>query len=192
MSVSHSNARSIALRAVLSLMSSGLAGCVSTPTVESPAPDRHGAVGASLVQPASDSRRIALASHQRFVYPTLDPPAALPAYPIALLPHRLAPVEICIDVVVGEDGRVAAVAPREDAACASPAAAQVEAFLMPTLEAVRTWTYWPALLCTAPATFTGRDPCTADDVVETPTAVRLSYAIRFSQLEGRPMVERGG
>lgn len=162
---------------------------MSTADVE-PASERHGAVGASLLQPAAGSRRLALDERQRFIYPTLESPAPLPAYPDALLPRRLAPVEVCVEVIVGEAGEVMAAAAREDPDCAWPDAAWREAFLAPTLEAVRTWRYWPALLCTAPAGFTGTDPCIADGVVETPTAVRLSYAIRFSQVEGSPVVQR--
>jgi len=44
----------------------------------------------------------------------------------------------------------------------------------------------------APEDFEGSDPCVAEHVVETPIAVRLSYAFRFSQSAGTPQVERVG
>lgn len=170
-----------------------LAACASAPVPPepAPAPAAHGEVGAALLAPDGDSNRMALARHQRFVYPTLEQPAALPDYPADLLPLRLPPVEVCVDVVVGTDGQVVAVAERPDVRCATPdGVPDRAAFVAPTLAAIRAWTYWPAALCTAPEGFDGSDPCAAPGVTETLTPVRLSYAIRFRQHDGVPVVER--
>ncbi|MEN4904839.1 hypothetical protein [Luteimonas sp. TWI1437] len=170
-----------------------LAACASAPVPPepAPAPAAHGEVGAALLAPDGDSNRMALGRHQRFVYPTLEQPAALPDYPAALLPLRLPPVEVCVDVVVGTDGQVVAVAERPDARCTTPDGVPDRAtFVAPTLAAIRAWTYWPAALCTAPEGFDDGDPCAAPGVTETPTPVRLSYAIRFHQHDGVPVVER--
>ncbi|KLJ01311.1 hypothetical protein [Luteimonas sp. FCS-9] len=171
-----------------------LAGCASVPVPPEPppAPPARGEVGAALLAPEGDTHRMALGRHQRFVYPTLEQPAALPAYPAELLPLRLPPVEVCVDVVVGTQGQVTAAAERADARCTMPGdVPDRAAFVAPTLAAVRAWTYWPAALCTAPDGFDGSDPCSAADATETPTPVRLSYAIRFRQHDGVPVVERG-
>lgn len=134
---------------------------------------------------------MALARHERFVYPTLEAPVAMPPYPAALLPERLAPVDVCVDVVVGADGDVGAVTEREDADCARAPDGLHAAFVEPTHDAIRAWRYMPALRCTAPLEYAGDDSCSADGVVETAVPVRLSYAIRFSQRDGTPQVERG-
>ncbi|MBB3344003.1 hypothetical protein [Luteimonas sp. RC10] len=170
-----------------------LAACTSAPVPPepAPAPPARGEVGAALLAPDGDSNRMALGRHQRFVYPTLEQPAAMPDYPADLLPLRLPPVAVCVDVVVGTDGQVVAAAERPDPRCATPRGVPDRAaFVTPTLAAVRAWTYWPAALCTAPAGFDGSDPCAAPGVTETPTSVRLSYAIRFRQHDGVPVVER--
>lgn len=173
----------------------GLAGCASAPSiapVELPHPPPQGAVGTSLIEPAADTRRMDLQRNRRFIHPNLDMPAAMPVYPADQLPLRLAPVVVCIDAAIDATGAVSAAAPRTDADCAPPADIEIPAFIDAALAAVRQWTYAPALLCVAPATFEGTDACQADDVVETPTAVRLSYAFRFSQQAGTPEVERIG
>lgn len=102
------------------------------------------------------------------------------------------PVVVCIDAAIDATGAVSAAAPRTDADCAPPEDVEIATFIDAALAAVRQWTYAPALLCVAPGTFEGTDACQADDVVETPTAVRLSYAFRFSQQAGTPEVERIG
>jgi len=169
----------------------GLAGCASSPPIEAPEPPAQGAVGASLIAPAADTRRMDAVRHQRFIHPNLDI-AAMPAYPQDLLPLRLAPVLVCVDAVIDVEGLVSAAAPRIDGECAPPADLDTAAFVASALDAVRTWTYAPALLCVAPEDFEGGDPCVATGVVETATAVRLSYAFRFSQSAGTPQVERVG
>ena len=131
-------------------------------------------------------------AHRRFIHPNLESPAPLPIYPPALLPQRLEPIVVCVDAVIGVAGAVTATAPRLDGECALRADVDTTAFVDAALAAIRAWTYAPALLCVAPDNFEGEDACSADDAVETPTAVRLSYAFRFSQTDGTPDVERVG
>ena len=172
-----------------------LCGCASTPPIASlqpPEPPRQGAVGAALIEPAADTRRIEMQRNHRFIHPNLDMPAAMPVYPADQLALRLAPVVVCIDAAIDARGAVAAAAPRTDLECVSSEKVGIAPFIDAALAAVRQWTYAPALLCEAPESFDGTDACQADDVVETPTAVRLSYAFRFSQQAGTPEVERIG
>ncbi|MDR7192737.1 hypothetical protein [Luteimonas terrae] len=175
----------------------GLVGCASAPPiapVRPPEPPPQGAVGASLIEPAADTRRMAMQRNRRFIHPNLHTPAAMPVYPADQLALRLAPVVVCIDAAIDATGTVsaAAAAARTDATCEAPAGIEVAGFIDAAIAAVRQWTYAPALLCVAPESFDGTDACQADDAFETPTAVRLSYAFRFSQQAGAPEVERIG
>lgn len=172
-----------------------LAGCAASELVSTPEPPprlAQGVVGATLIAPAAGTRRMEPVRNRRFIHPNLESPAPLPVYPPALLPQRLEPIVVCVDAVIGVAGAVTATAPRLDGECALRADVDTTAFVDAALAAIRAWTYAPALLCVAPDNFEGEDACSADDVVETPTAVRLSYAFRFSQTDGTPDVERVG
>ena len=107
-------------------------------------------------------------------------------------PMGAPPMPATVDAAIDATGAVVAAAPRTDADCALPETIEIAPFTDAALAAVRRWTYAPALLCVAPETFDGTDACQADGVIETPTAVRLSYAFRFSQQAGTPEVERVG
>lgn len=178
----------------LSIISASLllSACRSTP-VAAPAPalPNQGEVGAELLQPAVGTARMTLEAGQRFVFPNLGEDAPLPVYPPDLLPLRLDPVAVCVDVVIGADGNVRDVLPRSAHCEAGDVSPHQAAFTDATRNAVLGWTFAPALVCQAPAGFTGDDPCLADGRVEAPTAVRLSYLFRFSQRDGVPEVERG-
>lgn len=168
-----------------------LAACASSPPAALPLPSAQGAVGASLIQPASGTPRMDLARNRRFIHPNLET-STLPDYPADLLASGLAPVVVCVDAVIDVAGLVSAARVRRDDDCAPPVDLDTAAFEASALQAVRSWNYAPALLCEAPPDFDGDDACQAADAVETPTAVRLSYAFRFSQQAGTPQVERVG
>jgi len=173
----------------------GLLGCASRPQGAATGPVEpppQGAVGASLIEPAADTRRMERLRHRRFIHPNLDTPAVMPVYPPEQLALRLTPVVVCIDAAIDAGGAVSAVAPRADGDCVPPVDVDIAMFIDAALAAVRAWTYAPALLCEAPEDFDGDDACQADGALETPTAVRLSYAFRFSQHAGTPEVERIG
>ena len=169
-----------------------LTACASSPPPAAlPPPSAQGAVGESLIQPASGARRMDLARNRRFIHPNLET-STLPDYPADLLALRLAPVVVCVDAVIDVAGLVSAARVRRDDDCAPPVDLDTAAFEASALQAVHSWNYAPALLCEAPPDFDGDDACQAADAVETPTAVRLSYAFRFSQQAGTPQVERVG
>lgn len=167
-----------------------LAGCRAL--VVEQAPPNVGDVSAALVPPPAGATHLELASSQRFVYPDLDGPVAMPVYPPGLLPLRLSPVQVCVEVDIDEAGAVFAARARQDGACPLPddGAAHLPVFSEAALAAVRRWRYAPAYVCQAPDGFDGEDPCLADGMVEHPTRLRLSYAFRFSQHDGAPSVER--
>ena len=171
-----------------------LAACTSAPMVTepTPVPAPTSAVGATLLAPAAETRRMVLAPNRRFLHPNLESEGALPVYPENVLARRLPPVTVRVDVVIDAVGQVTAVAQRQDGDCAAAASDDTATFLDAVRIAVAGWRYAPALLCEAPAGYAGDDACAAEGMVETPTAVRLSYAFRFSQTAGRPEVERMG
>jgi len=166
------------------------AGCRSTPAVEAPA---VGSVDVALVTPPAGATRMQLDSSEAFVFPNLVEPVAMPAYPPDLLPLRLDPLELCVEVTISAEGLVSAATRRIDDACPGAAGAHEERFAAALLDAVGQWTYDPALVCRTPDGRPSKDACAEPDAVETPTALRLSYAFHFSQRDGQPSVElRGG
>ena len=175
----------VALFAILAF-----AGCRSAPVAEAPA---VGSVGVALVTPPAGATRMQLDSSQAFVFPNLVEPVAMPAYPQDLLPLRLDPLELCVEVTISAEGAVSAAKRRVDEACPGVAGTHEEHFTAALLDAVGQWTYDPALVCRTPDGRPSKDACAEPDAVETPTALRLSYAFSFSQRDGQPSVElRGG
>lgn len=164
-------------------------GCATAPVAEAPPPNA-GDVGVSLLLPPPGATHLELASTQRFVYPNLIDPVAMPEYPPQLLPSRLPPATVCVEVDIGEDGGILAVRQRIDETCPPDASPQHVEFSASTIRAVRGWSYEPAYLCQAPEGFAGDDPCLADGMVERATPLRLSYAFRFGQRDGEALVER--
>lgn len=162
-----------------------LPACRHAPVAETPA---VGSVGVSLVTPPAGATRMQLDASQAFVFPNLVDPVAMPAYPQDLLPLRLAPVELCVDVTISGEGLVSEATRRVDDDCPDPADAHAARFADAVLEAVRAWTYDPALVCRTPDGRPSADACAEADAVETPTALRLSYAFVFTQEDGRPSV----
>ena len=163
-----------------------LVGCRSAPVAESPP---VGSVNVALVTPPAGASRLRLDASEAFVFPNLVEPVAMPAYPPDLLPLRLDPLELCVDVTISAEGLVSAVKRRIDDACPGAGAPHEEPFAAALLDAVGRWTYDPALVCRTPDGRPSKDACAEPDAVETPTALRLSYAFRFSQQDGRPSVE---
>lgn len=144
-------------------------------------------VGMDMLLPPAVAERMELPRTQRFVFPRPIDPVAMPIYPPALLHSRLDTVTVCMEVDVGADGGVIDARRRKDGDCASEPV--LPAFVQVNLEAVRSWRYEPAYLCIAPDGSVD-DPCRHPRVVEQPTPVRLSYAFRFMQQDGRPQVNR--
>lgn len=168
-----------------------LGACASHAPSTEPVPEtvRSGAVGMEIVPPAPGASRMELPPSQRFVFPNLIQPVAMPVYPQALLVARLEPKDVCVEADIGADGAVVAARSRTDSGCALGPVRQE--FVQATIDAVRQWRFAPALLCVAPDE-TSDDPCLHPQVIERPTPVRLSYAFRFSQRDGAPTVERVG
>src|SRR5690606_35525579 len=80
-----------------------LAPCRSVP-VDEPSP--LGSAGVARVVPPPGATRMQLDPSQRFIYPDLVEPVAMPEYPGELLVLRLEPLELCVEVVIAETGAV--------------------------------------------------------------------------------------
>ena len=166
-----------------------LAACRSMPVDEA---SPLGSVDVALVVPPPGATRMQLDPGQRFIYPDLVEPVAMPEYPGELLVLRLEPLELCVEVVIAETGAVSQARRRIDAECPGEAGPHEARFAQLLQDAVLQWTYEPALVCSTPDGRASEDACAEPDAVETPVALRLSYAFGFSQDQGRPSVEMRG
>ena len=175
--------------AIAYVVAAALVGCRSAPVAESPP---VGSVNVALVTPPAGASRLRLDASEAFVFPNLVEPVAMPAYPPDLLALRLDPLELCVDVPISAEGLASAAKRRIDDACPRAGVPHEERFAAALLDAVGQWTYDPALVCRTPDGRASEVACAEPDAVETPTALRLSYAFRFSQQDGRPSVELRG
>ena len=161
-----------------------LAGCRTVP-VEPPPPVAN--VEVAVVPPPPGAARMQLDASEAFVFPLLVE-SELPVYPPELLALRLAPQTLCVEVDIGADGLVDNVRHREGAECpgTGPHRSRFAALLE---DAVRRWRFDPALVCRTSDGRASPDACAEPDSIDTPVALRLSYAIIFSQEDGQPVVE---
>lgn len=163
-----------------------LAGCAAKPVVQAPP---AGSVDVALVPPPMGAARMTLESSQAFVFPDLVEPVAMPDYPVDLLALRLDPMVLCVEVVISALGDVSSVARRIDEACPDEGGVHGARFEQALQAAVTQWHYDPALVCRTPDGRPSKDACAEADAIESPTALRLSYAFEFSQHDGQPSVE---
>lgn len=162
-----------------------LGGCGSLPEPSRP-PVAN--VDVALVPPPAGAARLQLAASQAFVYPQRLV-ATMPTYPDELLALRLPPQILCVDVDIDAEGAVARVAAQPGGGCGQADEAHRPHFAAALEEAVRAWSFDPALVCRTPDGRDSEDACAEPDALESPVALRLSYAFEFSQQDGTPRVE---
>jgi TonB family protein len=164
-----------------------MGGCRTTQPAAASNAAHVGSVGMEIVLPPPGAAEMELAATQRFVFPRQHEPVVLPVYPPQRLGQSLHAVEVCVEVDIGADGQITQARMNPDPHCGKRNGDAT--FLQAALDAVRQWRFEPAMLCTAPDT-TFADACLHPEMIEAPTAVRLSYAFRYSQREGRSVVEQ--
>lgn len=149
-----------------------------------------GEVGVELLQPGAGDHRMQLPPNHGFSYPT-QVTQPMPAYPGELLPQRLQPQQVCVDLDIDVEGNVGHAALRQGDGCPTSTSEQQQdpEFAEAVLQAVRSWRYSPAMLCIAPDA--SASPCAHPRKQERPTPVRLGYVFRFSQINGKPKVDVG-
>lgn len=166
-----------------------IAGCktLAPAPADGPGHQRAGDVAVDMLLPPSGAVHMELSKSQRFLFPAQLEPVAMPSYPLRLLALRLDPVRVCVEIDIGIDGGVAEARRSPDTQCDSGPLR--DEFVQASLGAARQWNFTPAMLCKAPDN-SAADPCLHPRMTQSPTAVRLSYAFRFSQRDGKPTVEQ--
>jgi len=132
--------------------------------------------------------RHALAANELFVMPlTLAAPE--PAFPAGADALATADVVACAEIWLSADGDVTGVAPLTAApGCEAGADPGRAAYAQSVAEAVRQWTFTPAMICDFPPQALDkreRGDCTGPDVTVRRVPVRLGYAFTFSIRDGR-------
>lgn len=168
-----------------SIMAVGLmGGCRTTGMAATQA--GFGSADASLLLAPAGAPRIELRQNQGFAFPDRIGSVEMPEYPPELLPLRLEPVELCLDLDIDESGAVTAITHRIDASCPAPTSGYPARFTAVAMDAARRWRFRPAYLCTIPDGETAADVCSEPDAVKVPTQIRLPYLFRFVQHDGNP------
>ena len=178
------------MRAVLGVTLLVLAGCAST----QPAADvtRSGQVGVRDVTAAAPAdARLTLAGNETYQAPLPARDNALPAYPAALLPQALPPRAVCVQVGIGEDGRVIGTAPVAGSADCPELAADARLFFDAASAATTAWRFEPAFRCVFDRVPEPNESCGTDGTREVPQAVSLVYRFVFEQVDGRGTVRVG-
>ncbi|WP_235048225.1 energy transducer TonB [Xanthomonas cassavae] len=171
-----------------------LGGCASGGGEPPPIPARGGQVGMNEI---SDelvaSHRMVLADNESFIPPLEDEGNQPPAYPPSLLGQALPPSTVCLQVVVGADGRVPASTPLEQPPRCPTSASLDPLMLQAARSAVAMWRFEPGLRCLFPDLETKRT--TYGSCGESPSRaepVTLTYRFIFEQRDGKGTVRMGG
>jgi hypothetical protein len=129
--------------------------------------------------------------HQRFL-----PPVALdsdsPAFPASLDRKELAPVTVCLEVVISETGEVQRVVPLFEAGvCGRGEPGVLEVLQAAAQDTVQRWRFDPAAICTYPDAATAEaaaGTCFEHEAHRRPVPVRLAYAFTFEMRDGKHKV----
>ncbi|MBB1059793.1 hypothetical protein [Marilutibacter spongiae] len=168
-----------------------LAACRSAPAPRE-ADTLDGRVGMQDITRAMPAGAWQLADNETLLMPLEESGNRAPDYPQALLSDRLPPVQVCLRLSIGTDGRVAQadpIAPGEDCQAADAIA---PGFLQAARDAVAGWRFDPAFRCvyaSAADKAAAGDGCEGGEVV--PEAISLAYRFVFEQHEGRGTVRIG-
>lgn len=170
-----------------------LAGCASAPVEDAARDPRSGQVGVREVTAGiAGEARLVLAQNETYQPPLPAPDNALPAYPSELLAARMQPRAVCVQVGIGEDGRVIGTAPpppSED--CPSMQGDDLQRFFAAAAAAAQTWRFDPAFRCVFDHAPGPDEACGNDGTQEIPQAVSLVFRFVFEQVDGRGTVRVG-
>jgi len=140
-----------------------------------------------MVMPAS-AERYELDESQQFMLGERIGSAVLPEYPAAEIHRRLPEQIVCVEIDIGEDGRVFASRPLHDAAgCPAENAQPDPVFYTAAEHAVAQWAFEPARLCTFPPGVPKNDECQGTGVKMENVPIRLAFLFSFT-LEHGPRV----
>ena len=113
----------------------------------------------------------------------------LPTYPAELLKKHIGAVTACAEIVIGVDGSVSSVTPLYSIPeCPQGKSELDERFTRAVHDALLTWEYFSAAICTFPPGIPKDDDCKADGVVVTRVPIKLAYVFTFKVTNGRASV----
>ena len=134
-------------------------------------------VDTAMILPAG-AERTRMKPGEKFLMPA-PIESASPRFPEAA---KQANVNVCVEVVVSEEGLVGPVRQIDTAPDCEATGSEASAMFFPAVrEAVETWTYFGAALCEYT---TGESQCEQGTARLTPVPVKLAYRFEFSQAKG--------
>ena len=115
----------------------------------------------------------------------------MPDFPAGLLTRSARDTHICVEIVVSEEGSVSSVIPLyETIECPLSKKHTDERFTKAVTNAVQTWEFFAAAICTFPATIAKNDDCKGEGVVTDRVAIKMSFVFSFQVDRGRVSLRR--
>ena len=134
--------------------------------------------------------RYELKNNQAFYLGERIGEAVLPVYPASELGKHLPEQNLCVEIVIDDDGRVLSSRPLFDPdGCSSQTMHPPEAFYEATEVAVKQWAFMPARICTFPLSVAKNDGCEGAGKVEY-VPIRLAFAFTFTEEHGPRVTSR--
>jgi hypothetical protein len=129
-----------------------------------------------------------------FVMP-MELDAQPPAFPPGIAAGDVAPVTVCVEAWLDDEGDISRLAPVHGGeGCAEQADAQVAPFEQVAVQAMHGWRFSAAAICRFPERLRAkreRGDCTSPGIELTHVPVRLTYAFTFERHAGRDRIAGG-
>ena len=167
-----------------------LAACATRVAQVDAAPASSTRVDHALLMPPGQAR-YEMDDLALFVMPMeLESPP--PAFPGGIPGSEVAPVTVCLEAWLDDNGDIARLLPARDVdGCPRRADAQAAVYEQAVVEAMHAWSFSAAAICHFPERLRAqreRGDCRGRDVVLTHVPVRLTYAFTFERRAGRAQV----
>lgn len=152
-------------------------------------PGNAGNVAYQSIEP-EDADRLQLSATQGYVSALAKADKALPIYPAQWLASRLAPVTVCVELFIDDNGRVYETHPLiQGVTCPALPPEYAAAFQQAVVTAVGQWGFVPSYICELPAGGAPDAGCAGEGVVRKPIAIRQAYRFVFRQTPQGPVVD---
>ena len=148
---------------------------------------RSGDVGMGMVLPKS-AEKLEVPKDQQFLFSTPIAEPILPDYPVELIASK-ATANVCIEIIIDENGEVTHTVPLFDApGCEITASSRNPLFVDASIRAIKQWQFSAAAICKFPTTAVKNDTCDGEGVVITTIPIKLAYTFSFSVKNKNPIV----
>lgn len=148
---------------------------------------RTGNVDANMILPKA-AEKIKVPEDQEFLFPAPVIEQILPDYPAELIASG-GSANVCIEIVVDENGEVAEASPLFNiSGCPDSPSKLNPLFIVASITAVKQWQFSAAAICKFPATVKKNDGCDGDGVVITTIPIKLAYTFDFNVKNKKPVV----